>query len=347
MIWITVGTRPEILKIKPLLNYWNNIGFENYKIFLTFQHKEVCEELIETLKSNEKILNNNITNIKLNNRLNQVMIETIFELESLFLKEKPDLMIVQGDTISAYSSALCCYNNKVRVAHIEAGLRSYDTDNPYPEEFYRRSISMLSSINFCPTKNNYNILIQEKVPGISYITGNTIIDVLHDKKLISSLEKIVLCTLHRRENHEKIEEWFEKLDYIAKKYKDYKFILPIHKNPSIFKFKDKFKYITCVEPLNHGDFLTTMSKCSFIITDSGGICEEGSFLKKKMFICRKETERHEAKDFFVLCETPQILNKEINLYLKDKPQLIDRDCPFGDGKASENITDVLKSYNYI
>lgn len=351
MLLIALGTRPELLKVEPLLKYWKSIGFEKYRIWLTGQHKELCEELKKNWEFRYKVATTfRPLKSPLENRLSQIVVDVLEDSEAKdsFLNKKDWLdwkfvnaVLVQGDTASAFACALAAFHRKIPIIHLEAGLRSFDNENPYPEEFYRRSISMMASINLCPTGQNWDNLSKENVPGKSFITGNTILDTLREKYLESKIENTIICTLHRRENLDKIKEWFEVLDFLAEKYQGFSFILPIHKNPEIYKYKNLFKYVKCVEAMNHNKFLVELSKCALVITDSGGICEELSYLGKKMFIARKETERPEAKEFYTLCGTPEILKKEVELYLQNTPKMIFKSCPFGDGYSSKYITNIL------
>lgn len=355
MLLIALGTRPELLKIEPLIKYWESIRFYNYKIWLTFQHEELCKQLCNDWEFKLKIANvYNPFKSQLKNRLDNITSQILQNTEAFDSFQgkraainwnKVTAVLVQGDTVSAFTCALTAFHRKIPIIHMEAGLRSYDNDNPYPEEFYRRSISMMSSINLCPTENNKLALMEEKVPGVNFVVGNTILDTLRDKKHGQSNK--ILCTLHRRENQASIGEWFTNLDKLAEKYSAYEFILPIHKNPDIYKFKNSFKYVKCVEPMEHSFLLEILANSACVITDSGGIAEEATWFKKPIFLCRKSTERPEGEKFYIWTKEPKdLLCAPIDFYTND-PSFLEKECPFGDGKASEKITDVLKQMKIL
>jgi len=339
MITIAFGTRPELLKIEPLLKYWKSIGFDDFNIWLTGQHFELCLQLRDNWEFSKYVK----TCYRIDdgeNRLDDI-VGTIILAHSIRAldRQKVSAILVQGDTASAYACALAAFHRKIPIIHLEAGLRSYDNENPYPEEFYRRSISMMSDINLCPTvQNSYN-LIEEKAPGKNFIVGNTILDTIKD--IIPTKTNTILCTLHRREILENIEEWFNNLDKLAELNKEYTFILPIHKNPDIYKYKNSFKYVKCIDPLNHTDFIKYLSSCAAIISDSGGVAEEGTWFKKPIFLCRKSTERPEGENFYIWIKKPEdLLKANISFYCNDN-SFKNFYSPFGDGNSSKKITEIL------
>lgn len=357
MLLICFGTRPELLKIEPLLKYWKSIGFKDFGIWLTGQHKELCNKLLINWEFKERIciFHNIYESTKFRVDRLGAIISAILAAGDEWIG--PDgyhsprfgiikSLLVLGDTASSFGCALYAFHKKIPVIHLEAGLRSFDNENPYPEEFYRRSISCMASLHLCPTEENAINLEFETVPGKIKVVGNTILDSIKD--LIPGKSNTIICTLHRRENLSNIKEWFEALEYIAEKYSEFEFILPIHKNPEIYKFKETFKYIKCVDPLSHNEFIDLLKDCAAIISDSGGVAEEGSWFKKAIFLCRKETERPEASDFYTKCPTPA---KLIELF--DQEYKIDKTfyrpfkCPFGDGNSAKRITDILKDEHLI
>ena len=356
MLVVAFGTRPELLKIEPLLKYWKSIGFNNFGIWLTGQHKELCQDLLQNWEFKNKIciFHDIYQSSEYHvNRLDAI-IYSILEAAEYWIRPgnhhsarfgNIDSLLVQGDTASAYACALAAFHRKIPIIHLEAGLRSYDNENPYPEEFYRRSISMMASVNLCPTKENAVNLWVEKAPGTVHVVGNTILDFIRDT--IPGKSNKVLCTLHRRENLTQIREWFSALDTLAKRYTEYEFILPIHKNPEIYKYKESFKFVKCIEPLEHNEFINILKDCAAIISDSGGVAEEGSWFKKPIFLCRKETERPEGEDFYIWTKTPEELSKANISFWANDPFFQTLSCPFGDGNSCEKITRTLKELNYI
>lgn len=329
MILICFGTRPEFIKIKPILDVFEKYNFNKFKIVFTGQHKDLL----------------NITNLKIDyylhiddgaNRLDSIFC-SLLNNNQIFDNIKYTL--VQGDTASAAAIALASFHRNIQVIHLEAGLRTYDIYNPYPEEFYRRMISNMSSINLCVSSFNDQFLIDEKCPGKNYVVGNTVLDNIKNIKI--SYENKILITLHRRENHEIMDKWFIEIEKLAKKHSEYEFLLPIHPNPNVLKHMHLLNIVKVVEPLQHGDLIDYMSKVKLLITDSGGLQEESSFLKKKSIVCRKATERIEGLDTFsFLCYEPENLNKIFHEVLNNFE--INDKCPYGDGTASEKIFQILK-----
>lgn len=346
MICLAFGNRPDYLKFLPLLKYWKEQNITNYCIYLTGQHEELCNKLKEELQEySSDVYVDTIQNI-VNDRLNNLVI-SISKFFSLYLHTRPEVTHIMclGDTASAFACALVAFSRKIPIIHLEAGLRSYNNDNPYPEEFYRRSISMMASTNLCPTVDNKLALIEERVPGTRFVVGNTVLDSIKD--IVPTKTDTVICTLHRRENLEKIEEWFSSLDSLAKKNPKYTFMLLIHPNPAISKYKDTFKYVKCVDALNHEEFTKALASCAAVISDSGGVAEEASWFKKPIFLCRKHTERPEAEDFYIWIYEPEdLLSANIEFHSND-PFFAEQECPFGDGNASEKITNVLKKVGII
>jgi UDP-N-acetylglucosamine 2-epimerase (non-hydrolysing) len=325
-ILICLGTRPEWLKIKPLVD---RLDSKNYDLFFTGQHEDLLKDI--EFKYSVKVENNN-------NRLDDIISSCMLK----FPKENYDYVLVQGDTGSALGCALAAYNRKIKIIHLEAGLRTYDLNNPFPEESYRQIISRISDINFCPTELSKKNLLNEKVLGKIFVVGNTVLDNILTKKEKSFYGNEVLITLHRRENHDIMDKWFLELNKIAEKFKELKFILPIHPNPNVQKFKSILnKNINVIDPLKHTDLIDTLIKCKFVITDSGGIQEEATFLNKKSIVCRKTTERPEGIEsgHIFLCSTPTNLDNLV--YKINNDYYIDNECPYGDGNSANKIIKIL------
>ena len=324
MILFCYGTRPEYIKIKKLIELYN----KPYKILFVSQH--------ENLVLGEYDYKININN-QLNNRLDDIV-------SSVFLNFKPEYlngvthMLVQGDTATAFSLSLLGFHNNIKIIHLEAGLRTYDKHNPYPEETYRQLISRISDINFCPTTNNLTNLLNEKTESKNFVVGNTVLDNLTKEGTENG--NTVIVTLHRRENHPIIHKWFHEINELAKENSDIKFVLPIHPNPNVSKHRDILTHVNVINSMGHDDFINELKKCKIIISDSGGIQEEASFLNKKVIVCRQTTERTESlnKTSF-LCNNPIYL-KEM-FYNIIKYENTNYECPFGDGKSSEKIIEIL------
>lgn len=355
MLMVAFGTRPELLKIEPLLKYWKSIGFNDYDVFLTGQHQELCFNLSKEWEFKNKVkwlTWPNYDDLNIKNRLDHIVAEIIrYSDFHIFEKEEPtkyDHILVQGDTASAFACALAAFHRKIPIIHLEAGLRSFDNENPYPEEAYRRMVSAMSSYNLCPTWNNAKNLEDEKMPGQNFVVGNTILDSLDSLGKDALFENKILITLHRRENLSEMEEWFDVVEKLASQCPDHEFILPIHKNPEIYKLKSKFKHVKCVDPLPHDELVDLLSRCKYVITDSGGLCEEATWFGKRIFLCRRQTERPEAWQFYIKSPTPNDLyknfHKEMSFNIKDNLKI---GSPFGDGRSCEEIHSILLKLNII
>jgi UDP-N-acetylglucosamine 2-epimerase (non-hydrolysing) len=324
MILYCYGTRPEYIKIKKIISLSEDI---DHKILYIEQHSDL-------------VIGNFDYKIRIQdgpNRLNSIISSVVESFSKLEIEA--DYVIVQGDTASAFAVSVAAKNQKIKVIHLEAGLRTYDFDNPYPEEIYRQLISRIADVHFCPTESNKQNLLNEKVGGEIFVVGNTVLDNLNKGNI--EYNNIIPITLHRRENHENIKEWFLEIDELARENKNLKFILPIHPNPNVIKHKDVLKFVEVIPPLDHDEFINLIKKCKFIISDSGGIQEEASFLSKKVIVCRKITERTESiGNSSFLCDSPKKLKSIFNMINND--YILNYESPYGDGKSSEKIIEIIK-----
>lgn len=323
MILLCFGTRPEWLKIKPLIKV-----LDNYQLLFTGQHPDLLKDIPVDYKI---IIGNNP------NRLDQLISDCLLQ----FPEGKFDSVLVQGDTASAFACAVAAFNRKKKIYYLEAGLRSYNLDHPYPEEGYRQMIARLADINFCPTELSKKNLLNEKVKGECYVVGNTVLDNLLPYKDKCEYTNKVLVTLHRRENHYQMDQWFTEINDLAKDNPNLEFILPIHPNPNVQKHKHLLTNINVVEPLSHPELLNILVKCKLVISDSGGLQEEGSFFNKKVIVCRETTERPEAIEtgHLYLCPSPNNLESKFGS-VKDS-YYIDVNCPYGDGYSSLKIKKII------
>ncbi len=336
MILLAYGTRPEYLKLKSLIHEFDVNNFEYLTLF-TGQHTD----LIGEHNPDYTININDLSDMHIN-RLDRI----VKSIMGLFTKinintSKIDYVLVQGDTTTAMAVALSAFHNGIKVIHLEAGLRTYDNQNPYPEEANRRIISQISNINLCPTKNALMNLMEEKVYSEAYVVGNTVIDNLLPYKKDCEYTNKILITLHRRENHHWLDQWFIAVDMLAKLYPEYEFILPIHPNPDVQKHKHYLENVKVIDPLPYNEMLKLLVKCSLVITDSGGLQEECSFFNKKCLTCRKVTERPEAMgQSTILISEPNRLTEAFMQHIQNPK--IEYECPFGDGHAAEKIYEILK-----
>ncbi len=320
MLLIFYGTRPEYIKLKPLTDLIKT----PYKLVYIGQHKDLVEAE-----------NEDIEIVSTENRLNSV-VSSVLRDDKIF--SGATKVLVQGDTSSALAAALAAFHRCLPIYHLEAGLRTYDINNPYPEEFNRRCIANMSSYNFCPTQEDLNNLINERVPGRSFVVGNTVLDNLN-KKGVKYTNK-VLVTLHRRENHTLIAGWFSKLNALALEFPKLEFNFVSHPNPNIsgntFLLNDKIKVL---DPLKYDDFIKLLKTSKVVISDSGGLQEECAFLNKRIIVCRKVTERAASlNQSSVLCPVPGQL-PNIFRYVNSNYK-INYSCPYGDGHAAEKIIEL-------
>ena len=322
-ILLCFGTRPEWLKIKPLIK-----EISNYKLLFTGQHPDLLQNIEVDYE---------ITISDSQNRLDQLISDCLTQ----FPDGNFDSVLVQGDTASAFACAVAALNRRKKIYYLEAGLRSYDLEHPYPEEAYRQMIARISDVNLCPTELSRGNLISEKVNGICHVVGNTVLDNLLPYKEKCEYTNKVLITLHRRENHHWMNEWFEEINKLAKNNPDLEFILPIHPNPNVQKHKHLLTHVNVVDPLSHEELLEVLVKVKFVISDSGGLQEEGSFFNKKVIVCRKTTERPEGIDtgHLYMCGSP--IELPLLFDIINKESVVNNDCPYGDGKSSEKIRKIL------
>lgn len=371
-ILIIFGTRPELIKLAPI--YWElkkKSSFFETKVCITSQHKSLVQNLITffdiKVDYDLDVIQKGQSLISLNSLIFQ-------KLENILSNERPDLIIVQGDTLSAYAGALSAFYNKIKICHIEAGLRSNNIFSPYPEEFFRKSISLVADYNFAPTKTNKINLLNEKVNKEKiFVTGNTVIDTLKttlnsfnkNKLLNQNIEEVidkelpfdwkrkkyVLITGHRRENiGEAFFNIMEAFKYLFKKFPKINFVFPIHPNPlvrTIFKEISSVTNFHIIEPLEYPYFLMLLKNSYFVVTDSGGIQEEAPVLGKPVLVLRNTTERNECVDVGVvklIGSNKQNVILEIDNLLTNS-EIYDKmaqfSSPYGDGTSSTQIVKIL------
>lgn len=330
MILLAYGTRPEYIKIKPLIEVFDRQGF-SYKTLFTGQHKDLLKEQIVDYQIDIPE--------DMNNRLDNIIKSTMNVFD--WILDDITHVLVQGDTTSVLAVALSAFHHRIKVIHLEAGLRTYDNANPYPEEQNRRLVSQITDIHLCPTESSVMNLAREWLDGMKYVVGNTVLDNLLPYKNMCLYTNKVLVTMHRRENHHWMAEWFKEINKLAKHYTNLEFILPLHLNPNVQKHKHLLSHVTVVDPMSHDDLLNLLIKTRLVITDSGGIQEECSFFNKKCLTCRKVTERPEAQNQSTfMVKAPYDLVEVFMKHIEDYE--INYDCPFGDGHSAEKIYNILK-----
>lgn len=337
MLLICYGTRPEYIKVKSLID-----NLPNSVSLFTGQHTS----LIGTHNPTYTL---NITNMS-GNRLNDIICSVL--KENIFVNI--DYVLVQGDTTSAMAIALSAFNHGVKIIHLEAGLRTYNMTDPFPEEMNRQLISRMATIHLCPTEFNKQNLIHEHVCGDIYVTGNTGLDNIDKSDCCYSyrLDKVernaIVVTLHRRDNISIMASWFGKLNQIAMRYNNLQFIFPMHPNPDIQKHKHLLnsENIQIINPVSHSELISLMKQCKFIISDSGGIQEEASFLNKRIIVCRQTTERPETiGTHTIMCHKPDDLPNCVDEIYNNFA--IDAPCPYGDGNAWVKIKNILMELKIV
>lgn len=274
-------------------------------------------------------------------RLNSIFSQVFQKAEPII--QQYDNIIVQGDTATVAAITLVAYHLEKKIFHIEAGLRSFDLKNPYPEEGYRQIVSRLATVNFCPTQLSAANLKREKVLGKIYVVGNTVLDNIRAHKTKSVYSPQVLVTLHRRENLKTLPEWLVAIDKLAAENPAIDFIYPVHPNPLIREAVLNCQHITFRDPLSHKNLISILKDCLMAITDSGGIQEEGSFLNKKVIVCRKTTERPEGiqSGHSILCKSPSELGGVFEKILEN--YTINVPCPYGDGHSASKILQIINT----
>jgi UDP-N-acetylglucosamine 2-epimerase (non-hydrolysing) len=343
------GTRPEAVKMCPLVLELKKRNCFDVKVCLTGQHREMLDSVIEMFGIKADY---DLSVMKKDQSLSDMTAKIISGLTQIFESEKPDLVLVHGDTSSAFASALAAFYMQIPVGHIEAGLRTYDISSPYPEEFNRRAISLMSSFDFAPTSAARENLIKEgKNPERVFVTGNTVVDVLNfTAREVQTDEKLVLLTAHRREN---IGAGLEKIcmavKRIAEKHPDLKIVYPMHPNPAVResaeKILGKISNVELCEPLDLNEFHSLLARSAIVMTDSGGVQEEAAALGKPTLVLRDKTERTEGGSLVLVGTNEDDIVSVFDRLITDKKyynSIKNAPNPFGDGKASERIADILE-----
>lgn len=360
------GTRPEAIKLAPLIKvFQNERNAFDVKICITSQHREMLKQVIDFFQIKPDF---NLNVMKYNQSIFDITSEGLKKLDKVLEQYKPDIIFVQGDTTTAFVGALAGFYKKIKVAHIEAGLRSFNKFAPFPEEINRVLISHIADYHFAPTKKAKQNLVREGIKDNIYVVGNTVIDALQlGLKLIENNEekykryfkflnfnkKIILVTGHRRESFgEGFKNICNALKEIALKYKDtIEIIYPVHLNPNVQKSVRrvfyKIKNIHLLKPLNYPYLLYLMRNCWLILTDSGGIQEEAPSLGKPVLVMREVTERVEGikKGTAILVGTDKNrIIKEVEKMLYNQRKYIKMakvKNPYGDGKTSYQIKNII------
>lgn len=366
-ILFVFGTRPEVIKLAPVILELKKYP-ERYNVIIcnTEQQKELSNQTLSYFNLKADI---NLDAMKANQSLLEVQARILTTLDGVFKENSIDATIVQGDTMTVLCGALASYYKKVPVFHVEAGLRSYDKYEPFPEEVMRQMTTRVAELNFAPTEKNKNALLKENISEEKIFTvGNTVIDALFclsEKTLEESSkffkskgievdDKTVLITAHRRENHgERIDRIIAAIEYLAGKFSDHTFVIPVHPNPNvkdkIHSRLEKYSNIKLMTPLDYPNLVYLMQNAKLILTDSGGIQEEAPSFGCPTLVMRYETERQEGVEagvsILVGADYDKIVSYSEEILSKQKHlSRLKALNPYGDGKSSEKIRTIIDKY---
>lgn len=356
------GTRPEAIKMAPVVGELRKRSTINSKVCVTGQHRQMLDQVLNLFDIWPDYDLNVMTK---DQSLSFITANVINGLEEIFLKEHFDWVLVHGDTITCMAASLTAFYHKIKVGHIEAGLRTSDKFHPFPEEINRRICDAIADAHFAPTQYAARNLLRENVnPETIFVTGNTIIDALMtitnknycvSSGPLASLpedKRIILVTAHRRENFGKpIIQICRAILKLAKKFTDIHIVFPVHLNPNIkspvYELLDRHERITLVEPLEYPYLVKLMQKAYLILTDSGGIQEEAPSLGKPVLVLRKKTERPEGVDAGIIklvgTETISIYQACTKLLtdMAEYESMVQSFNPYGDGKSAKYIVDII------
>lgn len=357
------GTRPEAIKMLPIIKEIEKDTKLKNIVVTTGQHKEMLEQVMTYFGVDSDY---NLDVMIPNQSLSEVLTRIIDTLEPILKVEQPDIVLVHGDTTTTLAASLCCYFNKILIGHVEAGLRTWDKFNPFPEEINRQLTDSLSDLYFVPTQYSKKNLLRENIDEKKiYITGNTVVDALnytidlnYKNELLNEIDprkKVILLTMHRRESFGKsMEDVFNGINQLLNERDDIEVIFPVHLNPIVQKSAYKYfvnnENVHLIEPLDIYHFHNLIKKSYLILTDSGGIQEEAPSLNIPVLILRNETERPEGVKngcLKLIGTNSNKIKQEISMLLDTKDlynKMSSAKNPYGDGKSSRRIVTIIKNY---
>ena len=359
-ILLVFGTRPEAVKMCPLVQELRARREIKSVVCVTGQHREMLDQILATFSV---VPDYDLSVMKNSQTLFDVTTGVLEGLKGVLEAEKPDIVLVQGDTTTAFAAALAAYYLRIPVGHVEAGLRTRDIYSPYPEEFNRQAVSIVSRYNFAPTEQaKENLLAEGRDPGTIHVTGNTVIDAMghtvkenytHPELEWVGKDKLIFITAHRRENlGEPMHHMFRAIRRVLDEHPDCKAVYPIHMNPLVRKAADEelgsCDRIHIIEPIEVFDCHNFESRAYLILTDSGGIQEEAPAYGVPVLVMRDTTERPEgveAGTLKLVGTSEEVIYKEFTRLLNDRSayEAMSKACnPYGDGKACKRIADILE-----
>lgn len=358
-VMLVFGTRPEAIKMCPLVNELKTRDNIKTIVCVTGQHRQMLDQVLEAF---QVVPDFDLAIMKENQTLFDITTNILNGIKSIIEKVNPDVVLVHGDTSTTFATALACFYLQIPVGHVEAGLRTYNIFSPFPEEFNRQAVSIISKYNFTPTELSKNNLLKEgKNPDTIYVTGNTAIDALkttvkddysHPELNWAADSKLILITAHRRENlGEPMKAMFRAIRRVMDEHSDVKAIYPIHMNPIVRETANAIlgndDRIHIIEPLEVLDFHNFLSRSYLILTDSGGIQEEAPSLGKPVLVMRDTTERPEgiaAGTLKLVGTNEESIYMNFKFLLEDESEYMkmsNASNPYGDGFACKRIADIL------
>ncbi|MCT3309468.1 non-hydrolyzing UDP-N-acetylglucosamine 2-epimerase [Lactiplantibacillus pentosus] len=359
-VMLVFGTRPEAIKMCPLVNELKTRKDIQTIVCVTGQHKEMLTQVLEAF---DVVPDFDLSIMKKQQTLFDVTTAILDKIKPILEREEPDIVLVHGDTSTTFATALACYYLQIKVGHVEAGLRTHNIYSPFPEEFNRQAVSIISEYNFAPTElSRRNLLEEGRDPKSIFVTGNTVIDALkttidknytHPELQWAEGSRLILITAHRRENlGEPMKNMFRAIRRVMDEHDDVKAIYPIHMNPAIRSIADEIlgddDRIHIIPPLDVLDFHNFTSHSYLILTDSGGIQEEAPSMGKPVLVMRDTTERPEginAGTLKLVGTDEETIYNEFNRLLSDSEEykaMSQASNPYGDGTACKQIADILE-----
>ncbi len=359
-VMLVFGTRPEAIKMCPLVNELKTRKNIETIVCVTGQHRQMLDQVLEAF---HVVPDYDLSIMKQKQTLFDITTNILNGIKVVLEKVKPDVVLVHGDTSTTFVTALACFYLQIPIGHVEAGLRTYNVYSPYPEEFNRQAVSIISQYNFAPTElSKQNLLKEGRKPETIYVTGNTAIDALkttvranytHPELEWAADSRLILITAHRRENLGKpMENMFRAIRRVLDEHPDVKAIYPIHMNPVVREIANTIlgddKRIHIIEPLDVLDFHNFQSRSFMILTDSGGIQEEAPSLGKPVLVMRDTTERPEgiaAGTLKLVGVEEEVIYQNFKRLLEDADEyarMSNASNPYGDGFACKRIADILE-----
>jgi len=356
-----VGTRPEAIKMAPLINALKRELWVDCRVLATAQHRHMLDQVLGLFGIQPDI---DLNIMRPNQSLAELTSRLLVEVDAVLEAERPDAVIAQGDTTTVMTVALACFYRRIPFGHVEAGLRTWDMQNPFPEEMNRVIAGRIAAWHFAPTASSRDNLLREGIRDEEIVqTGNTVIDALlevvqrcdHIMPAVGDGKRMVLVTSHRRENFgAPFEEVCRAIRHLVETNEDIEVLYPVHPNPNVrdtaHRMLGGMPRVTLTEPLDYLPFVAAMKRAYLILSDSGGVQEEAPALGKPVLVLRRETERPEAVDAGVV----KLVGPDFDRIVSEAQRLLDDEAayrdmargvsPYGDGHASERIVDVLRRH---